>query len=47
MRKILDHAVVKKANGLLDHVIRAEEVASALEDKDFRLVSKQPIGFAL
>ena len=47
MRKILDHAVVKKANGLLDRVIRAEEVASALEDKDFRLVSKQPIGFAL
>lgn len=47
MRKILDHAVVKKANSLLDHVIRAEEVASALEDKDFRLASKQPIGFAL
>lgn len=45
MRKILDHAVVKKANGLLDRVIRAEEVASALEDKDFRLTSKQPIGF--
>ena len=45
MRKILDHTVVKKASGLLDHMIREEDVASALKDKDFRLASKQPIGF--
>ncbi len=45
MRKILDHAVVKKAKGLLDHTIWAEEVVGALEDREFLLVAKQPVGF--